>query len=165
MRSLGCSVKLSVFTSRQPPQSFEYRSNSDLIHSRAAPIPRLEGIAAGSCVEIVDLVPKLTNFSMLARIRWAEICFNLAAICGSAPVVTPCPCAPPCIEASANTATAALLQKIDFMVSEISFIFLQSSGVLHNRPYDQRRGCWGNRDKILESGLAPLTNRRRESKY
>ena len=40
MRSPGASVNESALTSRHPPHSLEYRSNSDLIHSRAAPIPR-----------------------------------------------------------------------------------------------------------------------------
>src|ERR1700723_3552511 len=84
MRSAAGSVKVSVFTSRQPPQSFEERSNSDSIHSRAAPTPLPALIAAGSCADMVDRVLKLTNFSMSARIRSAETRCRAAAILESA---------------------------------------------------------------------------------
>src|SRR5271167_2511475 len=90
IRSIGLSVKLSVFTSRHPPQSFEYRSNSDLIHSRAAPIPCPAAIEAGSCAERVRRVPKLTSFSILPWIRSAKTCFSAAAICGSVSILNSC---------------------------------------------------------------------------
>src|SRR6059058_3089255 len=39
---------------------------------------------ASSCAESVLRLPKLTNFSMVAWMRVAEISFNIAAICRSA---------------------------------------------------------------------------------
>src|ERR1700751_2628714 len=95
MRSAGPSVKESVFTSRQPLQSLEYVSNSERIHSRAAPIPRPEEMEAGSCAERVERVPKLTSFSILLRIRSAETSFKAATIFGSTTAFAPVSCACP----------------------------------------------------------------------
>src|SRR5216684_5851141 len=86
MRSLGplgCSMKVSVLTSRHPLQSDEIRSNSDLIQFLAATIP-LEAVAApGLLTESVLRVPKLTSFSMVCWTRCGDTSLMIWAMAGS----------------------------------------------------------------------------------
>src|SRR5882724_5524928 len=86
MRSLGplgCSIKVSVLTSRHPLQSDEIRSNSDLIQFLAATIPWAEVAAPGLLTESVLRVPKLTSFSSVCWARWGETSLMIWTITGS----------------------------------------------------------------------------------
>src|SRR5579859_3643269 len=86
MRSSGpldCSMKVSVLTSRQPLQSDEIRSNSDLIQLRAATMPCGEVAAPGLLTESVLRVLKLTSFSSVCWARWGETSFMIWMIAGS----------------------------------------------------------------------------------
>src|SRR6476646_3171804 len=86
MRSLGplgCSMKVSVLTSRHPLQSDEIRSNSDLIQLRAATMPCGEVGAPGLLTESVLRVPKLTSFSSVCWARWGETSFMIWVMTGS----------------------------------------------------------------------------------
>src|SRR5579864_743156 len=86
MRSLGplgCSMKVSVLTSRQPLQSAEIFSNSDLIQLRAATMPCGAVAAPGLLTERVLRVLKLTSFSSVCWARWGETSFMIWMIAGS----------------------------------------------------------------------------------
>src|ERR1700756_4141561 len=83
MRLLGCSTNVSVLTSRQPLQSDEIRSNSDLIQLRAATIPCAEVAAPGLFTESVLRVPKLTSFSSVCWMRSAETALMICTMTGS----------------------------------------------------------------------------------
>src|ERR1700745_3152216 len=127
MRSAGPSVKESVFTSRQPLQSLEYVSNSERIHSRAAPIPRPEEMDVGSCAERVERVPKLTSFSILLRIRSAETSFKAATIVGSTTAFAAVSCACPDVVlnkviAKASTGIRAVLENGDGAVLSFNML-------------------------------------------
>src|SRR5207302_4682791 len=80
MRFLGCSINVSVLTSRQPLHSDEIRSNSDLIQLRAATMPCGEVAAPGLLTESVLRVPKLTSFSSICRTRSAETSLIICAM-------------------------------------------------------------------------------------
>ena len=86
MRSLGplgCSMKVSVLTSRHPLQSDEIRSNSDLIQLRAATMPCVAVAAPGLLTESVLRVLKLTSFSSVCWACWGETSFMIWMIAGS----------------------------------------------------------------------------------
>src|SRR5882672_6611916 len=86
MRSLGplgCSIKVSVLTSRQPLHSDEIRSNSDLIQLRAATTPWAAVAAPGLLTERVDRVPKLTSFSSVCWANWGVTALIIWTIAGS----------------------------------------------------------------------------------
>src|SRR5262245_18713386 len=55
-----------------------YFSNSDLIHRRAAPMPR----TGSSCDDNVWRVPKLTSLRIRASMFAAEISLTIFSICG-----------------------------------------------------------------------------------
>src|SRR5215813_11898877 len=83
MRFRGCSIKVSVFTSRQPLHSAEIRSNSDLIQFRAATMPWADVEAPGLLTESVLRVPKLTSFSSVCCTLWGEIALMICVMTGS----------------------------------------------------------------------------------
>jgi hypothetical protein len=71
-------------------------------------MPRPSAIAAESCAEIVDRVPKLTSFSIVARMRSADTCCSAAEIRLSATIGcadSPASCAHPLLTANASETT------------------------------------------------------------
>src|SRR3981081_883545 len=86
MRSLGplgCSINVSVLTSRHPLQSDEIRSNSDLIQFLAATMPWADDAAPGLLTESVLRVPNLTSVSSVCWMRWGETSFMIWMIATS----------------------------------------------------------------------------------
>src|SRR5581483_6454202 len=75
-------------------------------------------IEAGSCAESVSLVPKLTSFSMLARIRAADMSFRAAVICGSAVAGGVAFCSTSDAEASGGPANVAAIHSIGSAILE-----------------------------------------------
>src|SRR5581483_8810165 len=81
-------------------------------------MPRPFWIEAGSCAESVSLVPKLTSFSMLARIRAADMSFRAAVICGSAVAGGVAFCSTSYAEARGGPANVAAIHSIGRAILE-----------------------------------------------
>src|SRR6185312_11731331 len=162
MRSLGplgCSIKVSVLTSRHPLHSDETRSNSDLIQLRAATMPCEDVAAPGLLTESVLRVPKLTSFSSVCWARWGETSFMIWMMAGSRS------CLGQAEDFSAGSGAAARVLGLCFWATAKGAASIRSA--IETKKEIRRRESFIRefRSNIQFLGFQSLTTIPRDSKY